>query len=305
MMDQADNYSFTRYLKAKQTVDDRALNLRVWNTLKERLRDFQQPVNILEIGGGIGTMLMRMLDDQFLPICQYTLVDVEAENITTAIEHFRAYANTKGNSFYNGPDGWFVVETPNQRTHLKLICADIFEFTSQHQAEYDLIIAHAVLDLFDLSAALPKILSVLRPAGLCYFTINIDGETIFEPDLESQYEIQLITRYHQSMDERLIAGKISGDSRAGRHLFGHLRKSGIAILASGSSDWVVYASKDGYLADEAYFLEYILETIYRELEGRLELDQDGLEEWTLKRKKQIETKELVLIVHQLEFLGQV
>jgi len=62
-MDSMD-YSFIRYLSAKSTVDDRALNRYVWHTLAENLPGVSPGVvlRILEIGCGIGTMLTRMLD---------------------------------------------------------------------------------------------------------------------------------------------------------------------------------------------------------------------------------------------------
>ncbi len=51
--------------------------------------------------------------------------------------------------------------------------------------------------------------------------------------------------YHASMDERMTNGVKSGDSRTGRHLFGHLRTAGVDVLAAGASDWVVHAGVDG------------------------------------------------------------
>ena len=71
------------YLRVKKTVDDRAINLRVWNQLKDMLQmiDSEQPLRVLEIGGGIGTMLTRMLDDDLLPNCDYCLLDINEVNL--------------------------------------------------------------------------------------------------------------------------------------------------------------------------------------------------------------------------------
>ena len=59
------NYSFTRYLEAKKGIDDRSLNRHVWNALVQRLERSKstpdKPIQILEIGAGIGTMIERML----------------------------------------------------------------------------------------------------------------------------------------------------------------------------------------------------------------------------------------------------
>src|SRR5262245_59912277 len=51
-------YSLLRYLAAKKSVDDRALNWRVWQRLVEALPRVttEQPLHILEVGAGIGSM---------------------------------------------------------------------------------------------------------------------------------------------------------------------------------------------------------------------------------------------------------
>ena len=61
-MTEPENYSFIRYLEAKATVDDRALNQRVWDALAEQLKRYQPEglLQVLEVGGGIGTMLRRV-----------------------------------------------------------------------------------------------------------------------------------------------------------------------------------------------------------------------------------------------------
>jgi hypothetical protein len=50
-------YSFPHYLLSKQSVDDRALNRNVLDSLKANLR--AAPIRIIEVGAGIGTMLAR------------------------------------------------------------------------------------------------------------------------------------------------------------------------------------------------------------------------------------------------------
>ncbi len=58
------DFSYTRYLAAKQSVDDRALNRQVFEVMAKALRSRQEssPVAILEVGCGIGTMLERLWD---------------------------------------------------------------------------------------------------------------------------------------------------------------------------------------------------------------------------------------------------
>ena len=58
----ADSYS--RYLSAKKSVDDRSLNLWVYQKLIEALDAGNRatPLNIVEIGCGIGTLVERFWD---------------------------------------------------------------------------------------------------------------------------------------------------------------------------------------------------------------------------------------------------
>ena len=54
---------FQRYLSAKKSVDDRALNQHVWQSLHAALciqSEPAAPLRVIEIGAGIGTMVERM-----------------------------------------------------------------------------------------------------------------------------------------------------------------------------------------------------------------------------------------------------
>ena len=125
-------------------------------------------------------------------------------------------------------------------------------------------------------------------------------QPIIEPTLD-----ELIERlYHQTMDSRIIAGQPSGDSHAGRHLFTHLQNSGATILAAGASDWVVFPTAQGYPADEAYFLHFIIDTIAGSLSGHPDLDLTRFREWITARHAQVECGELIYIAHQLDFVGR-
>ena len=75
-------YYFPRYLKAKRSVDDRALNRLVWQTLIERLAGLEgrPSLSVLDLGGGIGTMFERMAEWGALTRAEYTLVDSMPEN---------------------------------------------------------------------------------------------------------------------------------------------------------------------------------------------------------------------------------
>lgn len=296
---------FIRYLQSKKSVDDRSLNLRVWNTLQEKLAQAQKPIKILEIGGGIGTMLMRLLNDKILPNGTYTLLDHSPVLIDAVPHHVISWNRRHGYQVDTFDNHSLTINTPDITTRVRLVCADVFDFVDWHMEEFDLLIANAVLDLFDLPTALPRILLALPPGGLFYTTINYDGLTIFEPQFHPEFENKLLKLYNQSMDERLTDGKPSGDSRTGRHLFQHFKNLGVEILSAGSSDWVVFPRKDDYPYEEAEFLHHLIDTIQNQMSGHPEIDQGELDAWVMERKKQIDNGNLVCIVHQIDFLAAI
>ena len=69
-------YSLTRYLAAKQSVDDRALNWQVWQRLVAALPRVTplQPLRILEVGAGIGSMVERLVAGDVLTHATYTAI---------------------------------------------------------------------------------------------------------------------------------------------------------------------------------------------------------------------------------------
>ncbi len=275
-------YDFPRYLAAKKTVDDRALNAHVWQTLRHNLPP--RPT-ILEVGVGIGTMAERLVEQQFISFANYTAIDNQPENIATAR---RRLADL--------PAG----------IQLTLEAIDLFAFIEREQGkrQWDLLIAHAFLDLMDIPATLPPLFALLKPGGLFYFSINFDGVTTLEPTIDPTLDAKIEQVYHQTMDNRLTNGRSSGDSRSGRHLFTHLRQAGAQILAAGGSDWVVFAAESGYPADEKYFLQFIVETMRRALADHPQLDGVPFANWIAQRQAQIEAGELVYIAHQLDFVGR-
>jgi SAM-dependent methyltransferase len=302
-------YSFPRYLSAKKTVDDRALHRPTWDYLAHRLRERSATtsLHVLEAGAGIGTMIERAVawDLFHQKDVVYTALDAMPENIVSAQDRLPRQLEESGyGTVENAEKLVFARNNSHLAVHLKQ--ADLFDFIArEHDQAWDVLIAHAFMDLVDVPAALPQIFSLLKPGGLFYFTINFDGLTILEPAIDPDLDSHIEALYHRTMDERITAGQPSGDSRTGRHMFAHLRQAGAEILASGSSDWVVFAGLDGYPADEAYFLHFIVHTMHGALSGHPELDQVEFERWIAQRHAQIERGELVYIAHQLDILGSV
>lgn len=304
----AQEYSFQRYLAAKKSVDDRALNGHTWSTLAELLLPAApgRPLEILEIGAGIGTMAERMLESRLLASARYTALDAQAENIACALARLPRWGSRQGFEIRAPVGGPIHLERSGQAVTLTFEAADVFDFVTRVGGrQWDLLLAHAFLDLVDIPSALPQLFSLLRPGGLFYFTLNFDGATLLQPQLDAGLDELIQALYHRTMDERITGGCPSGDSRAGRHLFTHLRQAGAQILAAGASDWVVFGGPHGYPEDEAYFLHFILHTIHSALHGHPQLEPGRFDAWLAERHAQVERAELTYIAHQLDFVGRV
>jgi SAM-dependent methyltransferase len=300
---------FIRYLAAKKGLDDRCLNRQVWDHLARALRDRPDsaPLRVLEVGCGIGTMVERLLDRGLLTRAAYTGIDVEPECIRAAAQRLHGYAAARQVPLTVDAGGAIFFSTPAQNVRITLEAADLFDFLDREpgKSAWDLLVAHAVLDLVDLPSTLPLLLSHLAPGGLFYFSLNFDGATILEPPIDPELDALIEALYHRTMDTRRSRGGPSGSSRTGRRLFGYIKEAGAQLIAAGSSDWVVFPGPDGYPGDEAYFLHFIIDTIGQALHGHPELAGSGFQAWIAQRHRQIEARELIYIAHQLDFLGYI
>ena len=290
-------FDYARYLAAKTTVDDRALNRHVLAELR-RLMPAGAP-RILEVGAGLGTMVARLMDWGAVSAGEYILLDADRQLLDCSRQWLRDWAAARGLRSDPLPDGLRVGDL-----RVRLVHAELGSYLeAAHGAPADVLIANAVLDLVDVPAVLPGLLRLLFPGGVYWFTINYDGESIFAPG--HPHDDQIMQAYHRDMDERIRYGQ-AGESRTGRHLFHHLRAAGAPALAAGSSDWVVHAGPDGnYPGDEAYFLRSILNTIQNALRNRQDrVEPADLADWLAVRCRQLAAGELVYIAHQLDFVGR-
>jgi SAM-dependent methyltransferase len=289
---------YARYLAAKTTVDDRALNRHVLAELR-RLLPTGAP-RVLEVGAGLGTMVARLLDWGAVGAGEYILLDADQQLLDCARRWLSDWAVARGLRTELLPDGLQVGDL-----RVRLVHAELGSYLeSAHEDLADVLIANAVLDLVEVPAVLPGLLRLLIPGGVYWFTINYDGETIFEPG--HPLDDRVMWAYHRDMDERIRYGRPAGESRTGRRLFRYLRAAGAPALAAGSSDWVVSAGPDGnYAGDEAYFLRSILSTIDSALRTRPDrVAPADLADWLAVRQRQLAAGELVYLAHQLDFAGR-
>ena len=270
--------AITRYLAAKRTIDDRAINQRIFETFREAVLRIPKPVNFLEVGAGLGTGFTRLLKKNVFQKHgggHYDLVDRHPEILAQARNQLRHVISPLTLNFHNEDINHFVLQ-------------------SERQEAYDVLIAHAVVDLIDAAHLIPKLIDLVRIDGVLYFPITFDGESIFEPAHIDDNKI--LNYYHSTMD---MAG---GDSKAGRHLFHILNRAGAHILDVGSSDWVIFPVAGTYPADEAYFLTFIIETIRHAVAESSVALQETVHAWAEARLASIKTGELVYIAHQLDYL---
>ena len=287
-------YSFQQYLLSKQSVDDRALNKDVLIALRSKLTS--QPIRVIEVGGGIGCMFRRAMMWEVICEAEYVMVDEDEGNIEYASEWIPRWAEEAGLSVERSGNRHLRLFNGSRDVLLHLEQADVFEFIRRNNEPADLLIAHAFLDLLPMPESLAMLMSLTH--NLAWLTINFDGVTTFEPTIDAALDAKIERLYHESMDTR----PTGGSSTSGRHMFEHLRMTGMEILAAGASDWVVHAVDGKYPGDEEYFLHHILHFFEESLKDNKELDKGSLVNWLRERRIQIKRGELVYISHQMDFL---
>ena len=303
------SFDFARYLAAKKSVDDRALNHGVYTALLRELfaANYRRPLRMLEIGAGIGTMIERLIARGAIIDTVYTAVDVEPELMARADEGLKRFADRLSLPVEKKSSGVSILFGDGKRLAVKLVTAGVHDFIERERGRrsWDLLVAHAFLDLVDIRALLPELFALLEPDGLFYFTLNFDGLTILDPVVNLELDKKILDLYHRSMDRRLVKGKPSGHSQTGRRLFEAIQAAKAHVIEAGASDCVVFARQGEYPHDEAYFLQCVLAMIRDELRDSPELDPQELDGWITERLRQVDAGELRYIAHGLDFLGRV
>lgn len=255
------------YLLAKRGVDDRAID----RPTLERFVDALPPEpHLLDVGGGVGTMLDRLLDWGLLPEgTRYTLLDADADLVATA----RAR----------------LADAPVETS---FVTTDLLAFARETDRRYDACIAVAVLDLLDGDGALDA-LATLAPGGLLYAPVTFDGVTLFSPPHPA--DDRLLGWYHDHMTAR------EGSPAGGRDLLAALGRGDAETLSVAPSDWHV---SPPYRNDEAQFLAVILDTIETALAGFDPVDSTVLDAWLTARRASLRVGDLTYVAHNLDVLAR-
>ncbi len=302
-----DDATFIEYLRVKKALDDRSLNRSVWETLVAAMprAEREQPWKVLEIGAGIGTMIQRLIEWDFLHFASYLALDASPVFLAEARSYLGNWAIRMGFDVRNEESGLAICAAFHE-LQIQFIAREVDPWlaTVNPSAEFDLVLAHAFLDLVNLETTLPLLLGCLKKGGLFYFTINFDGLTVIDPPLEGYLDEQILSLYHRTMEERLAGQKPSAGAYSGRRLLGALRKAGGRLLRAGASDWVIHPVEGNYLSGEDRFLRFLLQMMEESLRERSEIDPARLHDWLEQRFHQIDQRQLSLIVHQLDFVGR-
>ena len=291
-------FDYPEYLSAKKNIDDTSLNRTVWDTMAGWLLSSQNDdnkVEILEIGAGTATMIERLLDAELLMNCRYTALELEPGFRDHAMERMRAASKKHDLAFtVVDPDNW-VISQESCRIEIQWRTDDITKNKEAYkEGAFDMIIAHAVMDLLPIPKCLDKILKSMRPGGAFYFSLNFAGETVFTPREEDDTEI--INAYHSDMDKRF--SKLDWQaSRTGVELGTWLREHGHKVIAEGESNWQL-SSLDVNDTQIQRFISNILETIEKALSGT-----SGLDTWIDKRKQQLKSGQLKFFAANKDYFG--
>lgn len=323
--------SFRRYLRAKRTVDDRALDRRLVGLFRERLGERAAEagpsesvadsgsLRVLEVGAGIGTMVPRLIDWEVLPPgrTRYVAVDRDGDTLGGVAPFLREWAADRADisiadAGSSADSETIVVESPTRTVTVEPVVGDAAAYAESTAGEWDALIGMALLDVLGLDK-LDPLLDALAPGGIYYFPITFDGGTRFRPVHPDDRAVERL--YHRHMDE-----KPGGNSRAGSAALARLREAdGSTLLGVAGSDWVVRPGESGnrYPGDEAYFLRHLLTTVEDAVgEVIATKNQTGaadsstlsavdLDAWLRDRRSQVDRGELTYLTHQLDLLGRV
>ncbi|ARS89286.1 class I SAM-dependent methyltransferase [Natrarchaeobaculum aegyptiacum] len=310
--------TFGAYLEARRPVDDRALDDRVFEQFAAALAAHSagddEPLRIVEVGGGIGTMIARLVERNVLAgSVRYRLIDREAALVDRAREVLPDWLEAAGCTVERTPTGLVARSRPQSvasgsapglELEVILEVGDAFTVSTDGTGA-DAVIVSAVFDLVDLERALPWLASALQPGGLCYAPLTYDGATGFAP--VDPLDDRLERLYHRHMDE--IRDE-PGGSRAGRRLVGSLERDDqpFCVLAVGGSDWVLrpHERSSTVASAERVVLGHLLETIDDALADVpvSTVEQRTRQRWRDRRERELEAGELTAFVRHVDVLAR-
>lgn len=294
--------AFAEFLQAKYALDHRSLNPDVWRSFVNELSGIDS-LEWLDVGTGTGAMLRRILQIKHNGTMRLTGLDMESGLLAIAENEIAAILESKGFAIEKRI-GHLSAERGADHIDFKPVCMPLSEFRSAPN-RYDVITAHAFMDLVPLRQTLAGFHDGLKPGGLFYTTINYDGETVlFPPYPDGEFEDVLLQTYDASMEMRRLNGSETGGAKCGRRLYGELLNAGFEIVRYGSSDWNITPCDGAYRDDDQVVLDRLLGWIASEGRNDPALDPEKLDRWLTCRRRQRQERTLGIIVHQIDILAR-
>jgi hypothetical protein len=263
------------------------------------------PSQILDLGGGIGSMFTYFTQDRLQFEFDYTLIDESIDNIRFVPKNVDYQSKEKGFIFEDCGNQRFRVSNGESICQLQTICSSTEEFikSCEKEKKFDVVLASSYLDIVPVPDTLRLIETVLDPVGVLYLPLNYDGLTLFHPVVDRQLDDEIVRLFNQSMDNRQINELHTGGSLTGRKLMDWLPETGYEILCAGSSDWCLLPVKGNYRGEECYFLECILQFLEDSVSPLWKDEPKILENWLTLRRRQIADGKLSYLAHQLDYLA--
>ncbi|GIW06578.1 MAG: hypothetical protein KatS3mg060_1383 [Dehalococcoidia bacterium] len=180
---------------------------------------------------------------------------------------------------------------------VRFACQSLADAAKTEAGQFDLVLAHHVLDLLDLNEAVPMLRALAAPGAVFWLTLTFDGQTRWLPPLDRRLDTLIETAYHVTMDGR----DGSRHSLAGRRLPALIRAAGGLVAVAGGSNWRVTPVAGRYRNGERVVLQAMLNFHRTALAG--EVPSELLDRWLAEREAQLGEGRLGLVVHHRDVAG--
>jgi len=277
--------AFADYLAAKFALDERSLNCEVRGAFLDGLQRLPH-IECLDVGAGTGATLRRLLQSELSTPLSVTLLDRDRD----LLEQARARLAGWLQAWAMPPAIRFVAEALNDY---------------RPDRRYNVITAHAFLDIMPLTQALRLFSGWLQPGGYLYASLNYNGETVLADAYENgAFESQLLDYYNHTMETRRVDGQVTGGAYCGQRLTALLPEFGFRVLACGNSDWHIAPLQGRYRDNDAVCLTALLEMIRSEAQRSNLFRREELDRWHDDRQRRVQERRLAMHVHQTDVLAR-
>ena len=292
--------AFADYLQAKFALDERSLNREVRAAFLDAVHRLPQ-IECLDVGAGTCASLRRLLHSGLTTPLSLTALDRDPVLLDIARVEAAGWLHALG--LEPDMDEGAIQTRGERRTAIRFVVGELKDYRPERP--YNLITAHAFLDIVPLPQALRLFSGWLQAGGYLYASINYDGDTALLPLYDDAgFEARLLGHYNDTMDSRRVEGQAVGGAYCGRRLHGLLPDYGFDLLAYGSSDWSITPFLGEYRDGDAVCLAALLEMIGAEGQSSGLFPQDQLERWREQRLRLLRERRLGMIIHQLDLLAR-